>query len=614
MYMGFRQKWRRVFVALLGGLLAGCGGGNSVPLTIGGVVSGLASGESLVLQNNGQEQLTVADNGTYTFRDRIPAGGSYSVTVKGQPRGQTCVVSEQKHAGSSVRANVTDADVACTTNSYSIGGSVTGLVSGRQVVLSDNAEDVVTVSGDGAFTFPSRVLYGKSYNVTVQAQPEGQTCSIASGSGAGSGVTDNVSSVRVTCSVNTFTISGSVSGLLPGRQVTFQNNGADNLTVAADGPITFGVPVAYGASYAVTVATQPLGQTCTPSANSATGTDVKADITSVSFVCTVDSYSVGGTVSGLNAGAQVTLANGAGGFVNVTSDGRFDFPAKLAFGGSYNVTVATQPIGQVCYVTQGSGSISGTVANVAVACKSPTLSTVATGLNSPSGVAVDSGGNVYVTNTYGNSVLKLAAGTWASSTVPISLNTPTGIAVDTSGNVFVVDSFNNAIKEVPAGAQPVTVVTGLNVAYGIAADSLGHIFVSDSSANRILKIDVNSKAVSVVAVGFNNPGGLAVDSTGNLYVADTGSGAVKKVDANTGVVSTLASAFASPAAVAVDATGNVYVADTLNSSIKKIASQSLVVTTVATGFSLPRGIAVDGAGNIFVADSNNGSVRRIVPA
>ena len=96
------------------------------------------------------------------------------MTVKTNPSGQTCSVSGG--TGTVASANVTNVAVTCTTNTYSVGGTVSGL-SGT-VVLQDNGGDDLSVSGNGAFTFATRLPTGAAYNVTVKTNPSGQTCSV----------------------------------------------------------------------------------------------------------------------------------------------------------------------------------------------------------------------------------------------------------------------------------------------------------------------------------------------------------------------------------------------------------------------------------------------------
>jgi hypothetical protein len=332
-------------------------------LTIGGTVSGLAEGQSFTLLNNGADPTVVAANGAFQFATPVAYDSSYSITVGTPPTGQTCSVSGGSGAG--VTANITDVTVACSTRTFSIGGTVTGLTADEQVTLFNNEANATTIAANGAFTFSTGVALNGSYAVTVGTQPIGETCTVTGGSGAG--VTANVAAVSVACSVDTFTIGGSISGLGGGLQVTLQNNGADPLTLTANGSFTFPTAVAYGSSYEITVGTQPTGQTCTVSSGS--GSAVTANITAVTVTCSVSTFSVGGSISGLGGGLQVTLQNNGADPLTLTANGSFTFSTGVAYGTNYAVTVGTQPVGQICTVTGGSGSnVMANVTGVSVAC------------------------------------------------------------------------------------------------------------------------------------------------------------------------------------------------------------------------------------------------------
>ena len=161
---------------------------------------------------------------------------------------------------------------------HAIGGTVTGLASGTQLVLNNQGGDPLSVSADGPFAFASPVAHDGSYAITVETQPAGQTCTVSNGAGAG--VTADVSDVGVICSTKTYVIGGTVTGLAGEGQVTLQNNGSDPTAVSADGSFSFSTPVAHDGSYAVTVATQPVGQACTVSNGSGAG--VTAAVSNVS--------------------------------------------------------------------------------------------------------------------------------------------------------------------------------------------------------------------------------------------------------------------------------------------------------------------------------------------
>jgi len=164
---------------------------------------------------------------------------------------------------------------------FSIGGSVAGLAASQRVTLQNNGADALVVSANGSFTFATRI--SGAYAVTVSGQPSGQVCSVSQGTGT---ATVNVTAVQVTCSappVSTFTLGGQVSGLANNASVVLQNNGANDLTITANGSFRFAAPAPAGTAYAVTALTQPAGQTCTISNGAGS---LQANVDSVAVACT----------------------------------------------------------------------------------------------------------------------------------------------------------------------------------------------------------------------------------------------------------------------------------------------------------------------------------------
>ena len=165
-------------------------------------------------------------------------------------------------------------------------------------------------------------------------------------------------------------IGGTLTGLPAGSSVTLQNNGGDNLTLTADGAFTFSESIADGESYSVTVLTQPSGATCGVSGGSGTASESSSSsITSVVVTCTA-SASIAGTVTGLASGLNLTLLNNGTTELIVPKDGNWSFPGTVSSGTTYNVTVKTQPIGQTCTVTSGSGTYTGSTTAIKIACAS----------------------------------------------------------------------------------------------------------------------------------------------------------------------------------------------------------------------------------------------------
>ncbi|MBJ6762284.1 hypothetical protein JGU66_16060 [Myxococcaceae bacterium JPH2] len=298
----------------------------------------------------------------------------------------------------------------------------------------------------------------------------------------------------------------------------------------------------------------------------------------------------------------------------------------------------------------------------------------------PMGIATDSQGNVYVAEFNNHLIRKITpagvvttlAGSGSSGSsngmgTAASFNSPSGVAVDASGNVYVADSFNGMIRKItPAGMVSTmagsttpgnTNATGTAASFrgplGVAVDASGNVYVADSGNKLIRKItpagvvstlagsgEYGSTNGTGTAASFSGPRAVAVDSSGNVYVAEPSSNLIRKVTA-AGVVSTLvgtgavgsadgtgtAASFADPMGVTVDASGNVFVSSIADNLIRKVTSAG-VVTTLAgkagvgsngsadgTGaearFNLPQAVTVDASGNLYVADYGNNMIRKL---
>ncbi len=155
------------------------------------------------------------------------------------------------------------------------------------------------------------------------------------------------------------TIGGTVSGLQ--STVVLQDNGIDPLTITQNGAFTFALSIANGQPYAVTVATQPSGQTCEVTNGSGSAT---ANVTNVAVTCTTQP-TISGTVTGLSG--TVVLQDGTD-TLTIASNGPFTFPTALTSGAQYAVTVTQQPSTQICSITNGAGTATANVTNVSVSC------------------------------------------------------------------------------------------------------------------------------------------------------------------------------------------------------------------------------------------------------
>jgi hypothetical protein len=329
-----------------------------------GSVQGL-SGSGLVLKDNGGDDLTISANGAFAFKSPIPTGSAYAVTVSHQPStpSQTCSVAQG--SGTIGRADVTNVVVSCVTASFTVGGSISGLV-GAGLVLRDNGGDDLPVNASGAFVFSTKVNSGAPYAVSIAHQPAGQTCNLAAASGTvGSG---NVTSVLVNCATDTYAIGGTISGLA-GGSVKLQNAGGDDLLVNANGPIAFATPLPTGAPYDVAVVDQPTNPNQTCVVTNGAGNVAAANVSDVQVVCSTTTYAIAVHVSGL-AGAGLSLQNEGGDDLSIAADGDYAFAIPVADGQPYDVLVVAQPMNpnQTCTVQNGASNIAGADANVQVSC------------------------------------------------------------------------------------------------------------------------------------------------------------------------------------------------------------------------------------------------------
>jgi serine/threonine-protein kinase len=226
----------------------------------------------------------------------------------------------------------------------------------------------------------------------------------------------------------------------------------------------------------------------------------------------------------------------------------------------------------------------------------------------PAGVAVDTAGNLYVTDFGNNRVLKLAAGSSTQSVLPFTgLNQPFGVAVDSAGNLYVADNRNNRVLELAAGSSTPTVLpfTGLSGPAGVAVDAVGNLYVGDAIDHRVVKLAAGSATqTDLPFTGLNAPFGVAVDTAGNLYVTDYRNNQVLKLAAGSSTQTVLP--FPGSWGVAVDSAGNLYVADGGDNRVLKLAAGSNTQTVLPfTGLATPEGVAVDTAGNLYVGDGGN---------
>lgn len=320
----------------------------------------------------------------------------------------------------------------------------------------------------------------------------------------------------------TYTIGGTVTGL-SASGLTLADNGGDSLSVPSGATtFTFATKLQSGASYAVTVGSQPTGETCTVTSGS-TGT-VSANVTSVVVTCTAATYTISGSITGLSAAGLKLQYYSTGEVLPVAAGATsFAFTQPVPAGTNVKMVVAAQPGFQIC--TPGASNFSGAIsANITADTLSCAAATAQVSLFAGSPTA--------------------AAGNANGTGTAATFSEPTGVAIDSSGNLYVADYGNNEIREINSSDVVSTFVpasAGLNGPYGVALDSAGNAYVTDS-ANQEIRMVTPKAVVTVLAGGsvgpangtgsaaqFNYPFGIVVDASGNLFVGDFANNEIRKL-------------------------------------------------------------------------------------
>jgi hypothetical protein len=250
------QSLRNLSAAMVLLTLYGCsGGGIGIPslppppppaatYSVGGTISAPVSAYgTIVLQDNGGDDLTVNNVTTFTFPTKLPSGATYSVTVKSSPSlpvlsctAYSTATSSNPASGTVAGADVTGLSIGCVPVKFKLGGTVTGLV-GSGLVLSHDmsgfSAEALPIAANGSFTFLDPMNSTDSYGVSVATQPStpAQTCIVTNGSA--NYPTADVTNVQVTCT----TTAGLACSTENGTVVTHASDIAASETWAGDGTV-----------------------------------------------------------------------------------------------------------------------------------------------------------------------------------------------------------------------------------------------------------------------------------------------------------------------------------------------------------------------------------------
>jgi sugar lactone lactonase YvrE len=529
------------------------------------------------------------------------------------------------------------------TSDYTLGGTIdlqlvnappdvlTGLV------LNDGTENYAPTLQTGgqtdkkiSFSFPTPLPEGTKYAVSVVSSPQGIGC-VASNNKGTIGAAP-VTTVTITCTDSVFHVSGNVhlnfANPLPSIVELAISDGTDSIAVqlpagAKTGkliPFTFPTPLKSGASYHVTVPSNPPDLTCTPA--NASGTIAATNVTNVSVTCSDSAFYLSGkaTVSlkkpytsntatvlltdGTDLAYPVNVSIGKGA---LTASQSFIFPSLVAQGAAYTVSVTTDPpgnpIGLTCTPSNNRGTVkNANITNIAVNCSDAaySLGGTVTGLQFA--------GSVQLSDGIGPPLL-IGVGTTAF-TFPTNLAYNSQYAVKIQGQSLVQCTLGNATGAVLGPVRDLTVQCSLPELALLAGGGSG---------------PAGDNPLIGQGASFNYPNGVAVDHSGNVYVADTDDNKIRRISP-AGVVTTIAgsltggsrngtgsaASFQSPIAVAVDSNDNIYVADSGNNEVRKITPAGSTTTltssaalgdcggSVEAGDQYPTGVVIGASDTLYI--------------
>jgi sugar lactone lactonase YvrE len=309
-------------------------------------------------------------------------------------------------------------------------------------------------------------------------------------------------------------------------------------------------------------------------------------------------------------------------------------PGDKQSGVTTSTVTITQPIAY---------TIAGTLDSISLGDGGPATRAY---LDLPMGIAVDSSGNVYISNAGNYLVRKIAKSTGIITTyagvqglsysgdggpaVDAGLAYPGGLALDSAGNLYIATLFDNAVRKVTASTGIITTVAGdgsmgysgdggaassaqLNYPAAVVADALGNLFIADTGNNAIREVSMQTGIISTIAgsgkAGYSgdagpatqatlsSPSGVVLDGEGNLYISDCNNNVIRKIIMSTGDISTVA--------------GNGYNATTAPSGNGSGGYTGDGGPATSAELFHPQGIAFDLAGNLYFADSGNNVVREV---
>lgn len=372
------------------------------------------------------------------------------------------------------------------------------------------------------------------------------------------------------------------------------------------------------------------------------------------------SYTIS-TVYGTCAASGTTppCNGGYAGDGGAATSAQFNGPTDLIFDSSGNAYISDCSNNRIREVNS-SGQISTYAGNGTAGFAGDGSSPTASGteINCPSGMTFDSNSNFFFADNLNYEVRKIAGGVISTvagnegsgaafsgdlgAATSAQLWNPWGVAVDSGGNIYIGDAFNNVVRVVCVTQTPI----GCESNYFIGGLTWASGDIDTFAGESTIGAGYNGDGGLAPSALLNNPTAVLLDSSGNLYITDTGNGAIRKVTP-AGVISTVVgdgsgnagykgdgglantAELNNPKGIAFDSNGNMYIADTDNQVIRMVTLDGYISTIAgnqglgpgyagdggaATSAQLgyPSGVAVYG-GKIYIVDSGNNVIRLLTP-